>query len=102
MAHSPPPQSSTGNHAKGQWLLGTTCSVVATGFLLPWSLRLTYLLDILMTQPIVLPLKLFPDPRVDKVQPEKTEKTPEALGDCRPVYPLWAAAAVSLQRLLIY
>ena len=33
-----------------------------------------------MTQPIVLPLKLFPDPRVDKVQPEKTEKTQEAAG----------------------
>ena len=35
VTHSPPPSLPLGTMPKGQWLLGTTCSVVATGFLLP-------------------------------------------------------------------
>ena len=81
VTHSPPsslPLGPTGQEDSGYWVPHALWWPLASSF--HWSLRLPYLLDILMTQPIVLPLKLFPDPRVDKVQPGKTEKTQEATG----------------------
>ena len=78
VTHSPPPSLPLGPMPRGQWPPGTQCTVVASSF--HWSLRLPYLLDILLTEPIVLPLKLFPDPRVDKVQSGKTEKTQGGVG----------------------
>ena len=49
-----------------------------------------------------LPLTRVTERRVDKVWQGKLEEDSRNCGDCRQVYSLRAAAAGSLQRLLIY
>ena len=68
-----------------------------------WSLRLPYLLGVLPTTPIILPIvqfALFAEPRVGKALAKRQEEDSRNRRNCRQVYSLLAdAAAVRVSML---
>ena len=93
VTHSPPPSLPLGPTPRGQWPPGATCSVAATGFLLPLEPQAPLPGGYPAGWASCLAAQIVPWSQGRSGMTREDRKDLRSCGDCTHAYSLWAAAA---------